>query len=80
MHRQVGMGIVVTSGKPTWRNGCTLAWNASHVVLSPTLGAVFPIFITPTTLVSLEITNRKRALHNYLNIYMYIHIYEERFS
>ena len=46
------MGIVVTSGKPTWCNGSTLAWNARDVHSSPALVTVFPIFITPTMLVA----------------------------
>ena len=29
--------------------GSTLAWNLRDVDLGPTLGRVFPIFITPTT-------------------------------
>ena len=49
--RQVGVGIVMTSGKPTWCNGSTLAWDARDVRLSPVLGTVFPSFITPTTII-----------------------------
>ena len=47
LHREVGVGIVVTSGKPMWCNDCTLAQNAKDVGLSSTLGTVFPMFITP---------------------------------
>ena len=47
----MGVGIVVTSGKSTLCNGSTLAWNARDVGLSPVLGTIFPIFITPTTVV-----------------------------
>ncbi len=42
----------MTSGKPTWCNGSTLARNARDVGSSPALGTEFPIFITPTTLVA----------------------------
>ena len=47
LHRQVGVVIVMTSGKPTWCNGSTLSWNARDVGSSPAVGTVFPIFITP---------------------------------
>ena len=47
------MGIVVISGKHMWCNGSTLAPNARAVGLSPTLGTVFPIFITPMILVAM---------------------------
>ena len=50
LHRQVGVGIVVTSGKPMWCNGSTLAWNAKDVGSCPALGRIFPIFITPMTI------------------------------
>ena len=36
-----------------WCYSSTLARNARDVGLSPTLGAVFPIFITPMTLVDM---------------------------
>ena len=45
------MGMDIYSGdirERTWWNGSTLAPNASDMGLSPTLGTVFPIFITPT--------------------------------
>ena len=48
LHRQVGMGIVVTSGT-SWCNCSTLARNARDVGLVPTLGTIIPIFITPMT-------------------------------
>ena len=51
LHRQVGVGRVVTSGQPMWCNGSTLARNSRDVDSSPALGRAFPIFITPTTLV-----------------------------
>ena len=35
-----------------WCNRSTLAQNARDMGLSPTLGTVFPIFITPMTLVT----------------------------
>ena len=50
LDRQVGVSRVVTSGKPMWCNGSTLAWNARDVGLSPALGTIFPIFVTPTTI------------------------------
>ena len=50
LHRQVGVGIVVTPGKPMGCNASTLAWNAREVGSSPALGTVFPIFIPPTTM------------------------------
>ena len=50
LYRQAGVGIVMTSGKPTWCNGSTLARNARDVGLSPALGTVFLIFITPMTI------------------------------
>ena len=36
-----------------WCNGSTLAQNPRDVGLSPALGAVFPIFITPMKLVAM---------------------------
>ena len=48
VHRQVGMDIEVTSGKPMWCNGSILARNARDVGSSPALGIIFPIFVTPT--------------------------------
>ena len=47
LHRQVGVG---TSGKPMWWNGSTLAQNTRDVGSIPTLGTIFPIFITTTTI------------------------------
>ena len=77
LHRQVGVGIVVTSGKPTWCNGSTLARNGRDVGLSPTLGAVFPISITPTTLVAVIFdpvqTMGCMVVESYLLMYMYGH-------
>ena len=49
LHRQVGVGIVVTSGSRCGGFGSTLAWNARDVALIPALGTIIPIFITPTT-------------------------------
>ena len=44
--RQVGVGIVLTSGS---LHGVMVAhWNARDVGLSPALGTIFTIFITPT--------------------------------
>ena len=48
-----------------WCNGSTLARNARDVGSSPTLGTVFPIFVTPTT---------------YIYIYIYIYIYKARWA
>ena len=45
--------MILCSGdirEPTWCNGRTLAWNARDVGLSPALGTIFPIFITPTSI------------------------------
>ena len=47
------MDRIVTSGKPVWYNGSTLARNARDVNLSPALDTVFPILITSTTLVAM---------------------------
>ena len=44
--------MVVTSGKPTWCNGSTLAHYARDVGLSPALATEFSIFITPMTLLA----------------------------
>ena len=52
LHRQVGVGIMLTSGMPRWSNASTLARNARFVGSIPILGIIFPIFITPMTLVS----------------------------
>ena len=49
--RQVGVVIVVTSEKPTWCNGSTLAQNVRDAGSSHTLDIIFPIFIIPATLV-----------------------------
>ena len=38
LHRQLGMKIVVTPGKPMWCNGSTPAWDARDVGSSPALG------------------------------------------
>ena len=71
------MGRVVTSGKLTWCNGSTLAWNARDMGLSPALGTVFPIFITPMTLVAMTM-DPVQAMHCMvveptLSMYMYGH-------
>ena len=62
LHRQVDAGIMVTSGKPTWCNGYTLAWDARYVGSSPVLGTVFLIFITPTTYI-VRITKICQLMH-----------------
>ena len=51
LHRQVGIGIVVMSGKPMLSNGSTLVRNARDVGSSPALATVFSIFITPMTFI-----------------------------
>ena len=51
-----GQGGAQTGGyngdirEPTWCNGSTLARNARAVASVPTLGTIFPIFVTPMTL------------------------------
>ena len=52
LHRQVRVGIVLTSWTNMLCNGMTLTWNARDVRLIPALGTIFPIFTTPTTLSS----------------------------
>ena len=52
----MGVGMVVTSGKPMWCNGSTLAQNARDVGLTPTRGTTFPIFITLATLLILSVS------------------------
>ena len=37
LHRQVGMGVLMT----TWCNGSTLAWNARDVDSIPAVGTIF---------------------------------------
>ena len=53
-HRQVGVGRVVTPGSLGSIIVCTLAKDAGNVGLIPALGAIFPIFITPTTLLTFD--------------------------
>ena len=50
LHRQVGMGKMVTSVSLGGIMVSTLAWNARDV--GSILGTVFPIFITPMIFVS----------------------------
>ena len=50
--RQLGVGMVVTSGDLGGVMVVTLPWNASYADLIPALGAIFPIFITLMTLVA----------------------------
>ena len=59
LDRQVAKSIAVTPGKPTWCNGSTLALNARTGSLSYALGAIFHIFITPTTLVAVTMILHK---------------------
>ena len=49
------MFIVVTSGSLGGVIVSTLAQNARDEGLIPILGAIFPIFITPTTLVAVTV-------------------------
>ena len=53
--RQVGEGWVVTSGSLGDIMVSPLSWNASDVGLSPTLVAIFHIFISAMTLVAMTI-------------------------
>ena len=48
---EVGVGIVVKSGSLGGIMDSTLSRNARDVGIIPTLGTIFPIFITPMTLV-----------------------------
>ena len=59
LHRQLGVGIVVMAASLGGVNGSTLARNARDVGFSPTLGKVFPILITPTTLVAMTMILHK---------------------
>ena len=49
-YKQIGMGRVVTSGSLCGVMVSTLDQNDRDVGSIPTLGTIFPIFITPTTL------------------------------
>ena len=49
LHGEVGVDVVVTSRKPMRCKVSTLVRTARDVGLIPTLGTIFPIFITPTT-------------------------------
>ena len=46
-------GYSVDSREPTWCNGSTLAQNIRDVGSIPALGTLFPVFITPITLVAM---------------------------
>ena len=48
----MGVGYSGNIREPTWCSGSTLAQNARDVGSSPTLGTVFHIFVTSTTLVT----------------------------
>ena len=52
LHRQVCVGTVVTSGSLSSVIVSTPDQNAREVGAIPTLGAIFPIFITPMKLVA----------------------------
>ena len=57
LHRQVGVDIEVTSGSLSHVMVSRLAQNARDVGLISALGIIFPIFITPTTLIIIKTTN-----------------------
>ena len=46
-----GGGIVGDIREHVWCNGSTLSQNARDVGSIPALGAIFPFFVTPITLV-----------------------------
>ena len=50
----MGMDKVVTSASLVGELISTLAWNARDVGSTPTLGTIYPILITPVTLVTLN--------------------------
>ena len=52
LHRQVGMGILVTSVSLGGVMVSILARNARYVGSIPAVGTLFPIFIIPTTYAS----------------------------
>ena len=53
LHRKVGLDSVTTSGSIGDVMLSTLVSDERDVVSIPALGAMFPIFITPTTLVAI---------------------------
>ena len=58
--------------EPTWCNGSILARNPRNVGSHPALGTIFPIFVTPTTLVAgtmLNVINfRGKELHRHVSM------------
>ena len=70
MHKQVGMGIgdIRTLGKPMWCNGGVLTQNARDVGSIPALDTIFPISITPTTLVAVTMVLYKLCTVWLLNL------------
>ena len=56
VHSNVIMGMVVISGCLGDPLVSTLAWNVRDVGLIPALGTIFPIFVTPTTLGAMTMT------------------------
>ena len=56
-HRHVALGRMVTSGSVGGVMVSTLAW-ARNVCSIHTLGTIFPIFITPTTMISIIYRHR----------------------
>ena len=66
-HRQVGMDRVVALGSAVGVMPTTLAWNARVLRAIPTVGTIFPIFIT-----SLSPSDN---IESFLYIYIYIYIW-----
>ena len=61
LHRQVGMGIVVTSGSLRGLMFSTLNRNARFVGSIPTLSTLFPIFIIPSTFYQTQVLNYRSS-------------------
>ena len=71
LHRQVDMGIVVTSGSLSGLMVSTLAWYAWDVGSIPALSTIFPILITPTRqstepLLPAECTSLQSTMNYYI--------------
>ena len=67
-HKQVGVGSIVTSGSLGGDMVSILAQNAWDVGSIPAFGTIFPIFITPTTLVAVPMTLHKLHIVWLLNL------------
>ena len=75
LHRQVGVGIVVTSGSLHGVMVSTLARTAKGVCSIPFLGTIFPIFITFMTLFAMTMILYKLHIVSLLNLLcMYVYI------